>query len=114
MKLSTAKRHCVVHAVPFVLDENIRLLYTQIKRKGKSNMSKEERERELNKRYPVICPFCHEQVYAKKSLGHIMGLYAAGSGICIKCKNHMHLTYIPETNSMVTEQWDEYIKRKNI
>jgi hypothetical protein len=75
-------------------------------------MNQKEFEKEFFKRYPVICPFCHEQVYVTKSWGHIIGLYKAGSGICIECKNHIHLTYIPETDSMAAETFDEYLRRK--
>jgi hypothetical protein len=74
--------------------------------------AEEEWEKEIKKRYPLTCPFCQKEIYATKSLGHMTGMYECGAGKCVKCGRHMHLTYIPETDSMAAETWDDYINKQ--
>lgn len=74
-------------------------------------MTAEERMEEWEKRYPITCPYCKNEVYAKRSIGHMMGVWGAGSGVCVKCSRQMHLTYIPETDKMAAEPMEDWIKR---
>lgn len=57
------------------------------------------------KRYKIICPHCQKVQYACKSILHEMGMYDAGHGTCLECKNLMRLRYNPETETMQAEKW---------
>lgn len=63
-------------------------------------------EQDSRKRYKITCPHCGRVQYACKSIFHEMGIYDAGRGGCLECKEPMKLIYNPEADTMQADKWE--------
>lgn len=63
-------------------------------------------EEDKRKRYEIICPYCGKVQYACKSIFHEMGIYDAGYGGCLDCKEPMKLIYNTESDTMTAKEWE--------
>lgn len=64
------------------------------------------------KRYKVQCCNCKKDIYATKSIFHEMGMFDLGQGRCIHCNTSLNLIYDPETDTMKSRLFDEFINEK--
>lgn len=64
------------------------------------------------KRYKVICCNCNKEIYVTKSIFHDMGMFDLGRGRCLHCNTSLQLIYNPETDTMKSRLFDDFIKEK--
>lgn len=62
------------------------------------------------KRYKVICCNCNKEIYATKSIFHEIGMFDLGQGRCLHCNTSLQLIYEPETDTMKSRLYDDFIK----
>ena len=65
------------------------------------------------KKYKVICCNCNKEIYATKSIFHKMGMFDLGQGRCLHCNTSLQLIYEPETDTMKSRLYDDFIKEMN-
>ena len=61
------------------------------------------------KSYKITCPYCGKKQRCHPSIFHLMGLHDAGSGDCLKCDRLMQIIYHPDTDTMSTRKWEDYV-----